>query len=330
MTPGKDDSVPLRLVMFGTGQFALPAFQALLGSPHRVAALVTQPDRAGRGHHHHENVLKSAALEAGLDVFQPEHAGAPESLDRLRRYEGDLFVVAAYGQILSRALLAVPRLGAINLHASLLPKYRGAAPIQHAVLHGESRTGVTVFQIVPRLDAGPVLGEVATDIGPDETAGELERRLAELAAPLTLDVVHQLERGTQRPVPQDDTQASLAPKLSKDQGLIDWGRTSREVLWHIRAMQPWPMPFTFLHYDAKPPLRLLVLAAREGEPPTAADHPPRHGGVLSTEPGRLLIRTGEGVIEVLRLQPAGKRTMSAAEFLRGHTLTSADWFGPEA
>jgi methionyl-tRNA formyltransferase len=313
--------------MFGTGQFALPAFQALAGSTHQVVGLVTQPERTGRGHHHHENALKQAALQAGIDVFQPERAGTADALERLRGYMADLFVVAAYGQILSRALLDIPRLGAINLHASLLPRYRGAAPIQHAVMHGESRTGVTIFQIVPQLDAGPILAAVATDISPDETSGELEHRLAELAVPLTLDVVGQFERGVPQAVPQNDTLATLAPKLTKDHGRIDWSRTALEILRHLRAMQPWPMPFTFLHRDASPPLRLLVLAARAAETSATSDGDARPGGVLSTQAGRLLVRAGEGVIEVLRIQPAGKRAMTAGEFLRGHALTSADWFG---
>lgn len=321
--------MPLRLVMFGTGQFALPAFQALLGSTHVVVALVTQPDRAGRGHHHHENPLKQSALAAGIDVFQPERAGASEALERLRGYAADLFVVAAYGQILPRALLAIPRLGAVNLHASLLPAYRGAAPIQHALLHGEPRTGVTVFQIVPQLDAGPILGAVATDIAPEETAGELEHRLAQLAVPLTLDALSQLEQGTQHAVPQDDALATLAPKLSKDHGRIDWSQTTPRILRHLRAMQPWPMPFTFLHHEARPPLRLLVLAARAAENPDASPGDRRPGRVLATTAGRLLLEAGDGVIEILRLQPAGKRAMTAAEFLRGHALTPADWFGPE-
>lgn len=321
--------MPLRLVMLGTGGFALPTLRSLLGSSHTVAALVTQPDRVGRGHHHHVNVMKEAALAAGIDVWQPDRANSPESLERLKSCNADVFVVAAYGQILSAQLLALPRLGAINLHASLLPRYRGAAPVQYAIWNGEQRTGASIFQIVPQLDAGPVLGAVETEIGPEETSGELELRLADLASALTLQVLVRLEHGTAEPVAQDLAHVSLAPKITKEQGLIDWSRSSEQVACQVRAMQPWPMPYSFLQRGRHAPLRVLVLIVRPiGEVPAAGWDHAAPGDVVPVETGRLLVRTGTGLLEIARLQPAGKRPMSATEFLRGHPLAQGDRFGP--
>lgn len=249
----------LRLLMLGTGTFALPTFRELFSSGHEVVGLVTQPDRVGRGHHHHSHPMKELGVVRGVPVFQPDNVNTPESLDVLRRFQADVFVVAAYGQILSAELLGIPRLGAINLHASLLPKYRGAAPIQYALWQGETETGVTIFQIEPKLDAGPILGVVRTPIGPTETSGELEERLAELAAPLTLTVLDQTQHGATTPQPQETVGVTRARKLKKEQGHIDWSQTMRQIDCHIRAMQPWPMPDTFLHIAGKPSQRLLVL-----------------------------------------------------------------------
>lgn len=318
----------LRLLMMGTGSFAVPAFRGLLESSYTVVGLVTQPDRSGRGHHHHVNPMKELALAAGVPVLQPERASHPEAIEQLRALQADLFVVAAYGQILSSRLLAIPRLGAINLHASLLPKYRGAAPVQYAILNGEQRTGVTIFQIVRELDAGPILGQVETEIGPRETSGELEARLAELALPLTLQVLARLEAGTASAVPQDPQRATFAPRITKEMGQIDWSAPAERIGWHVRAMQPWPMPFTFLHRDLQPAVRLLVQ-----EVCTCPSPPP---GTLSGTPGRivaapdcrLLVEAGDAIVEILRLRPAGKRAMSAAEFLHGHALPEGARLGP--
>jgi methionyl-tRNA formyltransferase len=320
--------VPLQLVMFGSGEFALPTFRALVGSCHHVAALVTQPDRSGRGHHRHVNVMKAAALAAGIEVWQPGRANSPDSLARLESYRGDIFVVAAYGQILSASLLALPRLGAINLHASLLPRYRGAAPVQYAVWNGETHTGVTIFQIVSQLDAGPILSSVETEIGREETAGELELRLAELAAPLTLQTLDELDRGGTRPTPQDPSLVTLAPKITKHHGLIDWAQDSSRVVCQIRAMQPWPMAYAFLRRGQQPPLRVLVLSARiPSDTMPGSWELASPGDIVPSDPRKLMVRTGTGVLEIMRLQPAGKRAMSAAEFLRGYPLTLADRFG---
>ena len=316
----------LRIVMMGTGAFALPTFQQLIQSAHDVAGLVTQPDRVGQGHHQHVNPLKELAQTHGIDVFQPEKANAPESLERLRAFRADLFVVAAYGQLLSAELLKIPGKGAINLHGSLLPKYRGAAPIQYAIWKGETESGVTIFQIEPKLDAGPMLGVVKTSIGPKETSGQLHDRLAELAAPLTLQVLRELEEGTTQEIFQDASLVTKSPRIKKEAGLIDWTLTSREIGWHVRAMQPWPMPYSFLHLPGRKPLRLLVLDANSLE--SSPFSPQSQPGDLLAQDGELLVRTGDGSMQINMLQPSGKRAMTAPDFLRGTSVLQGR-LGPE-
>jgi methionyl-tRNA formyltransferase len=316
--------------MMGTGAFALPTLRALHESEHEVVGVVTQPDRRGEGHHEHVNPVKEWSVEHGLPVAQPESINAPDALEIVRKARADLCVTAAYGQILSPDVLAIPRLGVINVHASLLPKYRGAAPIAYAILHGEKTTGVTLFRMEPRLDAGPILGQVETEIGPEETTGELEARLAELAVPLTLRVVGEIESGTERPVGQDASKATRAPRLKKTAGAIDWTKSAVEIHRHCRAMQPWPTAYTFLFQGGHDPLRLIVLEARPCEPGSASakDTAAQPGTVLAADGARLVVKTGAGAIEIARVQPAGKRAMDIADFLRGRPVRPGDRLGP--
>jgi methionyl-tRNA formyltransferase len=288
--------------MLGTGAFAFPTFQGLLDSRHSIVGLVTQPDRTGVGHHQHRNPLKELAIARALPVFQPNKASAPESLDVLAGWQADLFVVAAYGQILSTKLLGLPRLGAINVHASILPKHRGASPIQHAVWEGDFETGVTIFQIVRELDAGPVLTIERTPIGPEETSGELEERLATIAVPVLLRVIEQLETGTATPLPQDHSKATYARRLSKSDGEIDWTRTATEIANHVRAMQPWPKAFTHWQRLGFPPLRVIVSRVRVIADVSSA----QSGTVLATSPSQLLVKAEQDAISLETLQPEGK------------------------
>lgn len=266
--------------------------------------------------------MKDLATEHDTPVFQPEKAGTPESLDRLREFNADVFVTAAYGQILSAELLAIPSLGAINVHASLLPKYRGAAPIQYAMISGETETGITVFQIEPKLDAGPILGVEKLAIDPNETYGELQDRLADVAVPLVTQVIDNLAAGNAEPIIQDNAQVTKAPRLKKTDGQIPWDKSARLVNCHIRGVQPWPKPSTVLQLQDGREVRLLVLAT------ALTDHE------VSGEPGtvevvdrkRLFARTGEGSLEILRLQPEGKRAMTPQEFLNGTALSPGDHF----
>lgn len=316
----------LKLVMMGTGDFAVPTFRALYDTPHTVLALFTQPDRMRTGQERHANAMKDVAIARNTPVFQPEKINTPESLGPLRELGADLFVVAAYGQILSNALLQIPRLGAINVHASLLPKYRGAAPVNYAIWKGETETGVSIIELERKLDAGPILAMSKTSISPGETAGELEERLGAMGARLTADVLDQLDRGTVTRLIQDEACVSFAPKLMKEQGAIDWSRTADELDWHIRAMQPWPTPYTFLHQPGKKPQRFIVRKVQ----PSPSGPASKPGVVLEVQHGRLRVGTGSAPVEILDIQPQGKRTMTAAEFLRGARLAVGDRFGPEA
>lgn len=317
--------MPLKIVMMGTGDFAVPTFAALYGTPHQVIGLYTQPERTGQGHHRHAvSRIKQVALDHGTPVFQPEKVNVPDVLNELRSLGADVFLVAAYGQILSPDLLAIPKMGAINVHASLLPKYRGAAPVNYAILKGETETGVSIIQILPQLDAGPVLGVVRTPIGSRETAGELEDRLAILAAPLTVGVLNQVAAGATQPIPQDPALTTRAPKMKKDQGAIDWSKPAREIDWLVRGLQPWPKAFSFAHVTGKPPLRMLVLEVV----PSATSSVAAPGTVLESGKHGLTVQTGEGTLEIVRIQPEGKRAMSTAEFLCGYPLQLNDRFGP--
>jgi methionyl-tRNA formyltransferase len=324
--------VALRLVMMATGGFALPTFRALFETTHTMTALFTQPDRTGRGHHRHLNPLKELALERGLPVLQPVNSNSPEAIESFRELAAGLCVVAAYGQILAPALLQVPDRGFINLHASILPKYRGAAPIQTAILEGETETGVTIFQIEPRLDAGPILGIERTAIGPNETAGELEARLAVVAAELALRVIDQIDQGTVQPIVQDSTQASRAPRLKKESGRIDWHRSPRQIDFQVRGLQPWPLAYSTLTFgdeksgDSPRSLRLIVLEVAPAEMPSSTDANDAPGTVLTVDNKRLMVQTGDGVLEIRRLQPEGRRAMTAVEFLAGYPVRSGDRF----
>jgi len=331
----------MRLVMMGTGLFAEPTFEALLASSHTVVGLVTQPDRVagaergstrqtGRG-------MKAIAQEHGVPVLQPESINTPEGVAALQALQPDLLVVAAYGQILSRDVLAVPPHGGINVHASLLPKYRGAAPIAWAIYHGETRTGVTIIKMSVSLDAGDMLAQEAIDIGRDETAGDVEARLAPLGARLALQVIEQIQSGTVQGRKQDPSQVTKAPKLKKEHGLIDWNRSAEQVCNQIRAMQPWPTAYTFWHRLGQPPSRVIISFAVTYPELYDPSVPP---GSIIIEPSNpksplLLVTAGlihpgqRSLVTIYELQPVGKRRMTAEEFLRGHKLQAGDHFGPE-
>jgi methionyl-tRNA formyltransferase len=313
----------LRIGFLGTGRLAGPVFQALCDSPHQVCGLVTQPDRTGPGHHRHRNPLKELAVERGIPVLQPVRIKTPESLDALRAWEAELFIVAAYGQILSRAILDMPRLGTINVHASLLPRHRGATPIHAAILEGDTESGITIIRLVPELDAGPMLGVVRTPIRPKETTGELEDRLATLAPALTLSVVEQLALGTAVAIEQDPALVTHVGKLEKAAGRIPWSRSAVELERHVRGMQPWPGPFTMVWQPEKPPFRLQLL---DVDPVAATDDQPP-GTVLAVTADSFTVRCGTDAVVVRRVHPDGKRPMPTADFLRGRRVIVGDRLG---
>ncbi len=317
--------MPLRIVLMGTGEFAVPPFRAMLDSEHQVVGTLTQPDKTGRGHHQHVNVVKELATIRGVPVFQPERVNRPDMLDILRSLHADVFIVAAYGQILKPELLAIPRLGAFNLHGSLLPRHRGAAPVQYSIWKGDTVTGVTIFQIEPALDSGPMVGKVETPIGETETSGELMLRLAELSVPLTLLVVRQLADGTATFELQDSSHVTFAPRILREAGSIDWSKTRREIDCHVRAMQPWPKASSALLRNGHPPLRCLVqqVVPRPDIVPLA---PGPEVGSVTELAGRLFVATGDGWLEILRLQPEGRKSTDGRSFVNGYPLQSGDRF----
>ena len=309
-----------RIVMLGTGDFALPTFLHLLETGHNLVALVTQPDRPqGRKQELIPSLIKRAALDRGVRVLQPENVNATEAVSRIADLSPELLVTAAYGQILSAELLSVPRLGGINLHGSVLPAYRGAAPVARAIQNGEAVSGVTVILMTPRIDAGGMLKVARTPIGPDETAGELEARLATIGAPLVAEAIAELEVGRATILPQDKSRVTRAPKLTKEDGEIDWNRPARAIHDLVRAMQPWPSAFTTLSVHkggAVEPIRVIVHQTEVLDEP--AGRTP--GSVIEARGDRLIVAAAEGFVRLRLVQVAGKKAMPAADFLRGHDV----------
>ena len=296
----------MRVLFYGTPAFAVPTFQALLAR-HLVTAAVTQPDRpAGRGQREQASPVKALAQEHGIPVLQPARLRDPGWPERLAEHAADVAVVVAFGQILPRAALDVPARGSINVHASLLPRYRGAAPIAWAIIRGERETGITTFQMDPGMDTGPVLLQRPTPIGPEETAAELAGRLAALGADVLLETLARLD--TVVPRPQDSHAATLAPRLRKEDGVLDWTEPAATLAARVRGLNPWPGAAT-----AAPGGRLAIWRARaiagRGEP-----------GVVTRAEGRLAIGTGAGLLEPLEVQPENRRAMDWDAYLRGARL----------
>lgn len=303
----------MRIVFFGTPDFAVPTLQTLLASPHTVAGVVTQPDRPrGRGQRVSESPIKALAVQHGLPVIQPDRLRDPVVADTLRAWKPDLGVVAAYGKLIPEDILPLPPHGMINVHASLLPKYRGAAPVQRAVIDGERETGVTIMRVEKMLDAGPMLAKVKRPIGPDETSDVIERDLAQMGAGLLLDVVNQLAAGTVQQELQDFMMCSYAPRLTKEEGLIDWTLPASYIHNRVRGLYPWPHAYSYL--DGA---RLIVLKTRVE--PVATEAPP--GTVVEVSRDAMHVATGhEGRIAIEKVQPESGRPMQAREFLAGHRL----------
>lgn len=317
----------MRLVMIGTGPFATPTFRTLYDTSHTVVALVTGPLRPVRGRRPAPtSPNREIALEHATLIFDPEDVNSAESCARLAEYQADLLVVCDYGQILSGETLGTTRLGGVNIHGSLLPKYRGAAPVNWAIYHGDTETGVSVIHMTPKLDAGPVIAQDRTPIDPEEAADQLEVRLAEMGAGLIGRAINALDSGSVEAVPQDASLASKAPRLKKTDGLIDWTRTAPQIKNHIRAVQPWPKAYTFWHRPKGSPLRLIVGPVTILDSPDPAATP---GTVLETARDRLVIAAGEGALLLGALQPAGKRMLPVEEFLRGYHVKAGESFGAE-
>lgn len=310
----------MRIVMMGTGPFAVPTFQALLASGHAVVGLVTRPTPPVKGRGPAPvNPMRQAAEAGGVAVFDPPSVNSTEAHSQLAAWQADLFVVCDYGQILSSATLGLARCGGINLHGSLLPRYRGAAPVHWAIFHGDQETGVSVIHMTPQLDGGPILQLVRTPIGPDETTGELEPRLAELGVAAVVAAIGQLEHWdgvTRLGERQDASLASRAPRLTKAHGLVDWKRSARQIRDQVRAFQPWPGTYTHWHTPKGESLRLILDRVVEIVPGSIAGA----GQVVRASAGQLWVATGDGWLGIQRLQPAGKRVLEVDEFLRGYPV----------
>ena len=299
--------MPIRTVFFGSPDFAVPTLDALIDSPYRPVAVVTQPDRgAGRGRKLRRPPVAERAAEAGIIVLQPSHLRDPEAVAEIAALASDLQIVAAYGQLLPPAVLEAPRYGTLNVHASLLPRWRGASPVSAAIAAGDAETGATIMLVDETEDTGPILAQRATAIGARETAGELSDRLAALGASLLLETIPRWLAGEIEPQAQDAALATRARRVRKDAGRIDWTLPAAQIARNVRAYTPWPGAFTELEGQR------VRLAAASTE--TGGGAP---GKVVEVGGDAIRVATGDGVLAVERLQRAGKREMSAAEFARG-------------
>ncbi|MFI5395857.1 MAG: methionyl-tRNA formyltransferase [Candidatus Binatia bacterium] len=298
----------LRIVFFGTPEFAVPSLRALLAGRDPVIGVVCQPDKpAGRGQHLAVPPVKQAALHAGLPVFQPQKLRALETIETLASWSPDLIVVAAYGKILPKIVLDLPPLGCINVHASLLPKYRGAAPIQWAILRGEERTGVTIMRMNEGMDTGDILLQHEIDIGPDETHGELQARLAELGARVLTEAITGLHTGTLLARQQHEEEMTLAPMIKKEDGHIDWTHPAVDLARKVRAFNPWPSACTSLGGKQLKIHRAHADTLSRTAPP----------GTVVAINGGISVATGKGALVLEEVQLEGRKRLTAAEFARG-------------
>jgi methionyl-tRNA formyltransferase len=308
----------MRIVFFGTPEFAVPSLRALLGGPHPVVGVMCQPDKpAGRGQHLAAPPVKRLAHDADVTVLQPERLRTDDCLAALARWAPELIVVAAYGKILPPNILELPRHGCINVHASLLPKYRGAAPIQWAILNGDDTTGVTIMQMNEHMDAGDILLQRVTAIGADETYGELQVRLAQLGAPALMEAIGALAAGTLTRRPQRAADVTLAPLIKKQDGRIDWAQPATHLARRVRAFNPWPSAFTTLAGKLLKIHRAHAVGGGRHRQP---------GTVMAVETG-VLVATGEGDLLLDEVQLEGRRRLPAAEFARGGHVKAGSILG---
>ncbi|RMH37155.1 MAG: methionyl-tRNA formyltransferase [Nitrospirae bacterium] len=307
----------MRVVFMGTPEFAVPSLKALLDSRHEVVGVVTQPDRPrGRGKAVMPSPIKALAQAEGIPVLQPAKMKDPDFLDALKASKPEVIVVVAFGRILPASILALPPRGCINVHASLLPRYRGAAPIQWALIRGETHTGVTTMLMDEGMDTGPILLQEVVPIAPDDTTIELSRRLAEVGGRLLLTTLREWEAGGLVPRPQNHAEATMAPMLKKEDGLIDWTLSAEEIANRVRGLVPWPGAYTFYQESRLTIWKAKPQACDGGK--SSSDVVP--GTILAVEKAAILVATGNGVLAILEIQPANRKRMTVQEFLAGHRL----------
>ena len=302
----------MKIVFMGTPDFAVSSLAALLDAGHEVVLCVTQPDRPkGRGGKVQFSDVKEFALARNIPVFQPVKIREPEAVARLREIEADIFVVAAFGQILPEEILTMPPLGCVNVHASLLPKYRGAAPIQWSILNGDKTTGVTIMQMGVGLDDGDILSRREVEILPEETGGSLFEKLAKVGGELLTETLPKLASGEITPVPQDEALATKVGMIRKELGKLDFSRSAAELERYIRGLSPWPSAYAKLNGKTVKLCGAAVLPLPEGAENAA------YGEVVFVDKHSLYVKTGEGVLSIKELQPEGKKRMPVTDFLNG-------------
>jgi methionyl-tRNA formyltransferase len=308
----------MRVVFLGTPDFAVPSLNALISAGHQVVGVFTQPDRPkGRRKQLTKSPIKGAALAAGLAIHQPERIRRPESFESVKSLSPELMVVVGYGQIIPQAIIDLPKYGILNVHASLLPKYRGAAPIQWAIANGETETGVTIMQIDAGLDTGDMLLKASVPIADDEAAPELSARLALIGASLLAEVLQQIATQSVRREKQNEAEATYAPVLRKEDGLINWSRPAREIYNRLRGFAPWPGAYTTFRGQ-----QLLLLSARVAETPHASP------GTLQSDNRRVFAGCGQNsTLELLEVQLGGRKRMSAQGFINGYRPTICERLG---
>lgn len=313
----------MRVVFMGTPDFSVPTLEKIIEAGHEVIGVVTQPDKAkGRGKKVLFPPVKEKALEHNLPVYQPKRARDPEFIGQMRDLNPDVMVVVAFGQILPKALLDIPKYGCINVHASLLPKYRGAAPIQWAVIRGEKVSGVTTMQMDVGLDTGDMLMKTEVALAEDETGGSLHDKLSVLGGELLVETLRGIEAGTIRPEKQDDSQAGeYARMLDKALGKIDFSMPAGEIERLIRGLNPWPSAYTFYHGKTMKLWKAEVVPANDGGEAAAP------GQILSVDKKGFTVQTGEGALRILELQMEGKKRMDAGAFLRGCPMAAGEILG---
>lgn len=311
----------LKIVFLGTPEFAVASLDRLVSGGYNVAAVVTMPDkRAGRGHGIFQSPVKQYALAHNLPLLQPEKLKDEEFVSALRQIDADLFIVIAF-RMLPEVVWRMPRLGTFNLHASLLPRYRGAAPINHAVMNGDSETGVTTFFLKHEIDTGDILRQERISISPDENVGSVHDRLMELGAELTVDTVEHILRGDLKPLSQEslakDIEPSAAPKIFKETCRIDWSRPARQLHNFVRGLSPYPAAWSELRGDTTAPSEIKIFATAVADESTAGAP-----GTVIVDNGRMFVQCGCGRLEILSLRPAGKKQMDAGDYLRGARLSN--------
>jgi methionyl-tRNA formyltransferase len=312
----------MRIVFMGTPEFAVPSLEALLRSDDQVVGVVTQPDRPkGRGQQLVPPPVKLVAERAGIPVLQPLKIRTPDFLQALSDWKPDLIAVAAYGRILHTPILKLPPMGCVNVHGSLLPKYRGAAPVQWAVINGETETGITTILMDEGMDTGPMLLQEKLEILPDDSAGTLAPRLAELGGRLLVETIARLKAGTLTPQKQDHDRATMAPLLKKEDGLIDWAMHAESIANRVRGLSPWPGAYTFFSDER---WNIWKAASSLG---VTTDKP---GTIVTVNKQSILVATGNGLLDIREIQTANSKRMSVAQFLAGHRVMAGAQLGSSA